>query len=515
MDRADFYDQGTENVGALHDVTAEERGDAPAITMGDRTITHEELRDRSATFAGGLHERGVEEDDRLLVYVPNCPEFVIAMFGAFKAGVPFSPANPQYQSRELAHQLTDSDAKAILTHESLRDTVRETLEETGLDPHVITVGGGDDGDSPFEAVDGEPTCVERDADDVATQLYTSGTTGKPKGVLSTHRNLRAQAFYGLDRTGVDDPDDQRTLVFLPLYHTTGVYHCTWQPLISGGRVFIRDPQNWDPAAAMAAMEDYEITSFNGVTAMYVDMIHDESFGEYDLSSLESVGEGGAKMSVTVQKEFESVANVSMYEGYGLTETSGATHAGEGSTFGPRHGSIGQPFRMTECKIVDDDGTEVATGETGELLMRGPHVMKAYHNLPDKTDEAFDENGYFRTGDLARRDEDNYYEIVDRTKDVIVSAGYNVYPSEVEDLLREHEAVTDVAVVGVPDERRNEVPKAFVVTAADVSPGTDVTEEEITEFTLDNLAAYKHPRQVEFIDELPRTASGKVRKVELE
>jgi len=172
----------------------------------------------------------------------------------------------------------------------------------------------------------------------------------------------------------------------------GVYHCTWQPLLKGGHMFLRNPNNWDPAEAMAAMEEHEITSFNGVTAMYVDMVNHESFGEYDLSSLESVGEGGAKMSVTVQEEFESVAGVNMYEGYGLTETSGATHAGHESTFGPRLGSIGQPFRMTDCKIVDDEGNEVKTGEEGELLIRGPHVMKAYHNLPEK-----DRAGLRRTG----------------------------------------------------------------------------------------------------------------------
>jgi len=166
--------------------------------MGDRTVSHTELRDRSATFAGGLAERGLEPDDRVLVYVPNCPEFLIAFFGALKAGIPFSPANPQYQARELAHQLTDSGAKAIVTHESLRDTVDETLEKTGLDLLVITVGDGREGDVPFEEVDGNPLCVDRQKDDVATQLYTSGTTGKPKGVLSTHGNLRAQAFAGLD-----------------------------------------------------------------------------------------------------------------------------------------------------------------------------------------------------------------------------------------------------------------------------------------------------------------------------
>jgi long-chain acyl-CoA synthetase len=171
--------------------------------------------------------------------------------------------------------------------------------------------------------------------------------------------------------------------------------------------------------------------------------------------------------------------------------------------------------MIDCKIVDETGQEVPVGEEGELLVRGPIVMEGYHNLPEKTRGAFDDNGYFKTGDIARRDEDNYYEIVDRAKDVIVTSGYNIYPSEVEDVLREHDAIADAAIIGVPDERRNEVPKAFVVPVSDVTPGEDVTSSEIKDFTLDTLAAYKHPRQIEFIDELPRTASGKVRKVELE
>jgi long-chain acyl-CoA synthetase len=514
MDRRDFQDVADGNAGLLYDVTAEERGDEPAIETVDRTITHAEFRDRSARFAGGLAERGLEPDDRLLVYVPNCPEFLIAFFGGLKAGTPISPANPQYQARELEHQLTDSDAKAIVTHESLRDVVAETLENADLDPLVITIGNEREGDVPFEAVDGDPICVQRGDEDIATQLYTSGTTGKPKGVLSTHKNLRTQAFVGLGM-GVDDPDDERTLVFLPLYHTTGVYHCTWQPLIKGGRVYLRDPANWDPEDAMAAMEDHEITSFNGVTAMFVDMINDESFGDHDLSSLESVAEGGAKMSTTVQERFESVAGVEMYEGYGLTETAGATHAGEHSTFGPRLGTVGQPFRMIDCKIVDETGQEVPVGAEGELLVRGPIVMEGYHNLPEQTRAAFDDSGYFKTGDIARRDGDNYYEIVDRAKDVIVTSGYNIYPSEVEDVLREHDAIADAAIIGVPDERRNEVPKAFVVPVSDVTVGEDVTSSELKDFALETLAAYKHPRQIEFIDELPRTASGKVRKVELE
>jgi long-chain acyl-CoA synthetase len=257
---------------------------------------------------------------------------------------------------------------------------------------------------------------------------------------------------------------------------------------------------------MRTIEEAGITHFVGVTAMYVDMVESESFGEYDLSSLVTANEGGAKMSVAVQRRFEEVAGVRMSEGYGLTETNGATHTQQGSAFGLRHGTIGQPLRHTECRVVDEDGEEVPVGEEGELLVRGPQVMKGYHDMPEATEAAFTEAGFFRTGDVARRDEDNYYEIVDRKKHVIVTAGYNVYPSEVEELLREHEAVAD--------ERRNEVPVAYVVPAPGVEPD-DALAESIRQFSLDTIAEYKHPREVTFVEELPRTASGKVQKYKLE
>ena len=237
--------------------------------------------------------------------------------------------------------------------------------------------------------------------------------------------------------GIDD-EDVRSLVWLPLYHITGFTHTAWQPLVRGGSVFLRSAANWDAQACMELMESEAITHYVGVTAMYADMVTSDAFGEYDLSSLESASEGGAKMSVSLQKEFEAVANVEMGEGYGLTETTAATHTQSGSTFGLRHGTIGQPLRMTDCKIVDGSGEEVPIGEEGELLVRGPQVMAGYHELPEATERAFTDDGYFRTGDIARRDEDNYYEVVDRKTHVIVSAGYNIYPSELEELLSEHE-----------------------------------------------------------------------------
>ncbi len=504
------------NVARLHDETARLHGDALAIEHHGERQTHADVREETARIAGGFRDLGLEADDVLMLYMPSCPAFLLGALGAFKAGVVVSPVNPQYRSRELAYQLDDTGAKAVLTHPALRGFVAEAAEETGRDPLVIATGeDAEDGAHAFADVRGAETFVERDDEDVALLPYTSGTTGRPKGVQLTHSNFRAQTYSVLSSENAIPDEDVRSLIWLPLYHITGFTHTAWQPLIRGGGLFVRSAMNWDADACMSLIEEAGITHFVGVTAMYVDMVTSDSFGEYDLSSLEVAGEGGAKMSVAVQKEFEKTAGVEMGEGYGLTETNGATHSQSGSTYGLIHGTIGQPLRMTDCKIVDHEGNELPQGEEGELLVRGPQVMKGYHNMPEATEAAFTEHGYFRTGDIARRDENNYYEIVDRKKHMIVSAGYNVYPSEVEELLAEHDAVAEAAVVGIPDERRNEVPKAYIVVRPDVEAGTDVTADDIRSYCLDTIAAYKHPREVEFIDELPRTASGKIQKFKLE
>ncbi|MFC6719269.1 class I adenylate-forming enzyme family protein [Natrialbaceae archaeon GCM10025810] len=516
MDLSEISDAAREgNAARLHDQTARFHGDAVAIEYHGTTTTHEELREESARFAGGLRDLGVEPGDVVMQYLPNCPEYLIGALGAFKAGAAVSPVNPQYRKRELAYQLEDTEATAVVTHAALLPYLREGLAEVDRDPIVVSVASTDDDVHAFESVRGEETLVERADDDVALLPYTSGTTGKPKGVQLTHRNFRAQMYAVLSRESELADEDVRSLVWLPLYHITGFTHTAWQPLVRGGSVYLRSAANWDAAACMELIEEAGITHYVGVTAMYVDMVTSGEFGEYDLSSLESAGEGGAKMSVSVQKEFEATAGVDIGEGYGLTETHGATHSQTGSTFGLRHGTIGQPTRMTDCKIVDASGEEVPPGEEGELLVRGPQVMKGYHNMPEATAEAFTEHGYFRTGDIARRDGTNYYEIVDRKKHMINSAGYNIYPSELEELLTEHEAVAEAAVIGIPDERRNEVPKAYVVLRPDVEAGVDVTEDDVQQYCLDNVAAYKHPREVEFIDELPRTTSGKIQKYKLE
>jgi long-chain acyl-CoA synthetase len=412
--------------------------------------------------------------------------------------------------------MEDADASVVVTHPALRHIVSEACEQIGMDPAVVTVEKrGEDGDYLFEEVRGEPTLVERNDEDVALLPYTSGTTGKPKGVRLTHANFRAQMLTALASPHSMEAEEMRSLIWLPLYHITGFTHTACQPLVRGGAVYLRSAVQWDGEEAMTLIEEEGITHFVGVTAMYVDIVNSDAFGERDLSTLEMAAEGGAKMSEAVQREFEKTAGIDMTEGYGLTETAGATHSQAGSTYGLKHGTVGQPLRMVDAKVLDDEGKEVPVGEEGELLLRGPQVMEGYHGMPEATDDAFTGDGYFRTGDIARRDEKNYYEILDRKKHVIVSAGYNVYPSEVEELLTEHDAVAETAVVGVEDERRNEVPVAYVVPVPGVEPGEDVTADGIKEYALERIAEYKHPREVRFVDELPRTTSGKIRKFKLE
>ncbi|PSP37347.1 AMP-dependent synthetase [Halobacteriales archaeon QH_7_65_31] len=506
------------NVARMYDETAAVRGDAPALESHGEILTHEELQTVSRTVAGGLRELGIERTEPVMVYLPNCPQYVVASLACFRAGTPVSPVNPQYRSRELVHQLTDTDAAAVITHVALREHLADAIAKIDADPTVITVGDRDaipEGDTHFDDVRGEPTTVKLDGDAVASLPYTSGTTGQPKGVRLTHDNIRAQLLTTITVRANDlSPDEENSLVWLPLYHITGFIHTALQPLARGGTLYVRSAANWDAEAAMATIERDAISTYIGVTAMYADMVADDSFGDYDLSSLVTVSEGGAKLTGAVQDAFEETANVAIREGYGLTETTGSTHTQVGALYGPRHGTVGQPARHTDCRIVDSSGEEVPLGESGEILVRGPQVMDGYHDRPDANERAFTDAGFFRTGDIGRRDREGYYEIVDRKKHVIVTAGYNVYPSEVENLLAEHEAVREAAVVGVPDERRNETVKAFLVPTNGDPENPGVTIDEIQQFSLDTIAPYKHPREVAFVAELPRTASGKIQKYKL-
>ncbi|PSP97720.1 long-chain-fatty-acid--CoA ligase [Halobacteriales archaeon QS_5_70_17] len=509
--------------------TAERRPDATAIGFRDREITYGAFWSRVGRFAAALRERGAGAGDRVGIYLPNLPQFVTAFHGTLRAGGIVVPMNPQYKSREVGHLLADSGATAVVTLADLVPVVQQAREESGTDVEtVVAVGEGAadaEGATDFEAflADEELDVVERDPDDVACQPYTSGTTGKPKGVLLTHENLGSNARATGDLMPGGFREDDKMLGVLPLFHIYGMTVTMLGTLFNGAAYYPMPA--WDAREAVDLIESEGITIMHGVPAMYNDLINQPDAEEFDPSSVRFANSGGSSLPIEVMRRFEELYDVELYEGYGLTETSPVTHANRPGERRP--GSIGKPIDGVEATIVDRDFEPVAPVEegpvdeeevdldeiTGELVVAGPNVMKGYYELPEANEAAFTERDgtrWFQTGDVGYRDEDGYYYVVDREKHMINTAGYNVYPREIEELLFEHPAVADAAVVGVPDERRGETVKAFVVPA----PDADVTADGIREYCLENLAEYKHPREVEFVEELPRTTTGKVQKFEL-
>ena len=495
------------NVAHLLDQAAKERAGKTAVHCEDQALTYAELVDASARFAGGLRDMGVAPGDRVALYLPNMPQFIVAIWGTFKAGAVPTPMNPQLRRREIAHQLSDSDAKVIFALVHNLEQVERAVEEVGP---VKTVGvGGSSAYPRFRNTLSTPYFVEREGDDLALQPYTSGTTGEPKGVLLTHDNLRSNVQAINDLIPLP-PDEHRMLVPLPMFHITGMTASMLAPLSQGATIY--PMLRWDPEETLQLIEKYRITSMVGVPTLFIDMLHHARADRYDLSSLVACSSGGAKLPVPVLEAFEQKFGVVVYEGYGLTETSPLTHTNLASPE-RKPGSIGVPIQGCEAKVVDEQGTALATGEVGELCVRGPMVMKGYHNNPEATAQVLSADGWFHTGDLASVDEGGYYHVVDRKKDIVLTGGYNVYPKEVEKVLYEHPAVAECAVVGVPDERKGETVKAYVVLASGFEP-SEALANAIREYALKELSAYKHPRHIDFVDALPRTGSGKVQKYKL-
>jgi long-chain acyl-CoA synthetase len=505
-----------------------DHADETAIGFRGQQWTYEEFWAQAGQFAQALADAGVEPGDRVGLYLPNVPQYVIAFFGTLRAGGIVVPMNPQYKSREIEHLLGDSGAKAVIALADLVPFVTEVQGETDVET-VVSVGGDAEGATEFGAflADEQLDVVDREDDDVAVQPYTSGTTGQPKGVLLTHHNLAwdAREANAIMEDGVRE--DDKFLGVLPLFHIYGMTVTMMATLFEGGSYW--PLPEWDAAEAADLIESERLTVVHGVPAMYNDLINQPDADDFDFSSVRFANSGGSSLPIEVMRQFEDTFDVALYEGYGLTETSPVTHAN--SPEARRPGSIGKPLNGVDSKIVDGEFNTVAKVEqgpvdedevnlddiTGEVVVSGPNVMKGYYNLPEANEGVFtEEDGkrWFHTGDVGYWDEDGYFYVVDREKHMIITGGYNVYPREVEELLFEHEAIADAAVVGIPDERRGETIKAFVVPAAGYEPGVDITEEEIKEYALTNLAEYKHPRQVEFTDELPRTTTGKVQKFEL-
>ena len=505
--------------------TVEEYPDETAISFRGADISYPEFWGQTAAFASGLADVGVEEGGRVGIYLPNLPQFVVGFHGTLRAGGVVVPMNPQYKTREIEHMLSDSGAEVVVTIPDLAGFVEAVRDDTDVHT-VVTVGEAVEGTVSFEEFCGAPEfdTVDRADDDIACQPYTSGTTGTPKGVLLSHDNLasNAEMSASLVPGGISTEDKQ--LGVLPLFHIYGMTVVMNATLFGGGAYYPLPA--WDAQEAFDLIESAELTMMHGVPAMYNDAINQPDAAERDLSSLRLCGVGGSGIPVEVLRRFEELFDAEIYEGYGLTETSPVTHFNTPEK-GRRVGSIGKTLPGVSSMIVDDDFEQIPPVDegpvdedevdldevTGEVVVSGRNVMQGYHNRPEANEEVFtqwDGKRWFHTGDIGYHDADGYFYIVDREKHMINTAGYNVYPREVEELLFEHEAVADAAVVGIPDDRRGETVKAFVVP----KPGADVTPEAIKQFCLDNLAEYKHPREVEFVEELPRTTTGKVQKFEL-
>ena len=477
--------------------------------------TYRGLDEESGRFASALMHLGIAKGDRVAYYLQNSPQLVTAFYGILKAGAVPVPCNPMYLADELGHQLNDSGSTAVVCDAELLSLVRQVQSSTRL-AHVITVGSAPDSlgfDELTRSLAAAARLPDIDPDrDLALLPYTGGTTGVPKGAMLTHRNLVVNAvqfgrWYGY-REG-----RETFIAALPLFHIGGIAGLMSIPISVGATIVLF--RRFDAGGVLNAIQTYRGTRFLGVPTMYIAALNLEDASSYDLSSLSHSRTSAAPLPPAVKQGFDNlVGHEVLVEGYGLTETSPLTHANP--THRVKEGSIGIPLPNTEARIVDpDDGaSEVAVGEVGELVLRGPQLMKGYWNKPQETADAIPD-GWLRTGDLARMDEDGYFYIVDRKKDVINAAGFKVWPREVEDTLYRHPWVRLAAVIGVPDSYRGETVKAVVALKEDIRTGSEEeVKQELVAFCRRELAAYKVPRVVELRDSLPISAAGKVLKREL-
>jgi long-chain acyl-CoA synthetase len=490
------------NLASILKDTAERHGDRTAIKLDDAEVTYDQLDEASARAAALLRAKGVEPGDRVGVMLPNVPYFAVAYYGVLRAGGVVVPMNVLLKGRETAFYLKDPEAKLVFAWHAFAGAAEKGAEEAGAE--VIEVKPGE-----FEKLlaehDPDHEIADRDDDDTAVILYTSGTTGTPKGAELTHANLsrNAEAAAGL----VQSSEEDVLLGALPLFHSFG-QTCGLNASIRAGSCLSMIPR-FDPGKALEIIQRDKVTIFQGVPTMYTAMLNHDDKGDYDTSCLRACMSGGAAMPVEVMRGFEEAFGCKVLEGYGLSETSPVASFNHLDRE-RKPGSIGTPIEGVEMRVVDDDGNEVDQGAVGEIAIKGHNVMKGYWNRDDATEEAI-KDGWFHTGDMGKIDEDGYFFIVDRKKEMIIRGGYNVYPREVEEVMYEHPAVAEVAVIGVPDDNMGEEVGAAVA----LKKGEEVSEDELRDFVKNEVANYKYPRRIWFVDELPKGPTGKILKREIE
>jgi len=491
------------NLASLLTESAGRAPESPAIRLGDAELSYGELDERSARLATLLAEKGVEPGDRVGVMLPNVPDFPVAYYGVLRAGAIVVPMNVLLKRREIAFYLEDSGAKLLLAWHGFAEEARGGAASAGAE--MIEVEPASFA-SMLAGHEPTPGLADTAGDDTAVILYTSGTTGKPKGAELTHHNL----FHNADvssRTTCEVAAGDVVLGALPLFHSFG-QTVGMNASLKVGACLTLVPK-FDPAEALATMQRDDVTHFYGVPTMFGALLHHPERESYDTSKLRTCITGGASMPVEVLRGFEDAFGAIVLEGYGLSETSpvaSSNHPGKER----KPGSIGTPIEGVEMQLVDEDDNPVAQGEVGEVVIRGHNIMKGYWQRPDATEEAM-RGGWFHSGDMARTDEDGYFYIVDRKKDMIIRGGYNVYPREVEEVLYEHPKIREAAVVGVPHNEWGEEIGAAVV----LHDGEELPTEEVSAYVKERIAAYKYPRVVWFLDDLPKGPTGKILKREIE
>ncbi|MFI1204999.1 o-succinylbenzoate--CoA ligase [Streptomyces sp. NPDC020883] len=472
-----------------------------ALIHHDTTTTYAELYARTTRLAHALRARGIRRGDRIAYLGPNHPSFLETLFAAGTLGAAFVPLNTRLAGPETAHQLADSGAKVLVFAPSHAGLVAGLPGTAGVRTYLEV---GADYEEAVAGASAEPFDEPVAADDICIIMYTSGTTGRPKGAMLTHGNLTWNAVNVLVDT--DLTADERALVSAPLFHTAGLNMLTLPVLLKGGTCVLADA--FDPDATFDLVERHRITFMFGVPTMFDQVARHPRWAEADLSSLRTLNCGGSPVPTPLIARYQE-RGLTFLQGYGMTEAAPGTLFLDAEHAVGKAGSAGVPHFFSDVRVVRPDLTPVDVGETGEVVVRGPHVMAGYWGLPEETAACF-KDGWFRSGDAARIDEDGYVSIVDRIKEMIISGGENIYPSEVEGHLLAHPAVAECAVIGVPDDKWGEVPRAVLVPRQ----GVALDPDEVLASLAGRLAKYKIPKSVVIADELPRTASGKLRKAQV-
>jgi long-chain acyl-CoA synthetase len=521
------------SLAGLLDDAARDFPHAPALHFEGRTTSYAQLAEQVRRFAGALAGLGVGKGSRVGLILPNCPQAVVALFGALRLGATVVQNNPLYTERELGYQLGDAGVEVVVCLDLVYERVKALRGQTAIREVIVTsvldelpavrralapytkrgkaASASLAKDEPIRrwrellaSAPQGPAAVEVDPDrDLALVQYTGGTTGVSKGVMLSHANLRANVEQVRAWFPDADPGREVMMAVLPFFHVYGLTVCLLLGVRIGAALVLLPRFELD--GVLSAIDRFRPTLFPGVPAMYVAINNAVEKGGHDLSSIKACLSGAAPLPMEVAERFERFSGGRLVEGYGLSESSPVAIANP--IYGKRKaGTIGMPLPDTIARVADpaDADRTMPTGERGELAISGPQVMQGYWNRPEETAEVL-HDGWLLTGDMAVMDEEGYFTIVDRKKDLIISGGYNVYPREVEEVLYEHPKVLEVSVAGVPDAYRGEVVKAFVV----LKEGEQATADEIRDFAKERLAAYKVPRAVEFRDQLPKTMIGKV------